>query len=439
MQLKAPLYAQIEVTYGCNWKCEHCLNDPRHAISQGQTKLVSPKVEGISPDQFRRIAERIDEWEVFTATITGGEPLVTPENTFVALDELTKRRIPVDMNSNLALADHETMKRLLDRGLRGVLTSIHSHNPEVHDRRVKKAGSLADTVRGIQIVRSIDPNFHICANMVLNKFNVRDVYQTAKFVADIGCNLFTVAPLTPSRTGVALQLPTVVSEEEMTRALYDLLRVNEETGLPVRILQGLPHCFLHQDSRFERFLTVGCDAGYGYVTINPFGDVKPCAQIPDRYGNVLRDDLNQIWNNLQDYHDGSMLPEECEGCDVKQTCGGGCRAEAERRTGTTLKAPHPFMKSPIKKLKEKRQIDITRLIGKTFETRRDVRFRQEAPNLYTVSSPYKEYAFLSEAEMDALRSMVGKPVTVDERLARNPTFANFLYQVENARLLREVA
>src|SRR3989344_2445199 len=103
MQLKAPLYAQLELTYGCNLACSHCLNDPRYDSSSGKTEFVQIKRERVEIDRVQRVAERLAYWEIFSATLTGGEPLTVKRRAFAALEGLRDHGISVDMNSNLAL------------------------------------------------------------------------------------------------------------------------------------------------------------------------------------------------------------------------------------------------------------------------------------------------------------------------------------------------
>jgi radical SAM protein with 4Fe4S-binding SPASM domain len=438
MKLRAPLYAQIEITYVCNEHCKHCLNNPRYSVSNGKPEMVDIKKEQLFLPMYRKIAKRVAEWEVFTATITGGEPLALPDRCFAVLDALVEENIYTDMNTNLTLTNSDLMKELLSRGLQGILTSVISYKPEVHNGVVGLNGALEKTIEGIRTVKEIKPNFNVCANMVLRKDNFNDVYETGVFLSKIGANAMTVCPLTPSRTGLEAQLPDVLNEQEMLQALHDLVRVNEETRMPVRILQGLPHCFLYQEPKFERFLEVGCDAGSGYVTINPYGDVMPCAQIPDKHGNILRDDLNQIWKNLNGYQNEEFLPEECKTCEAKEICGGGCRAEAERRTQTTLKAKHPFMKEPIKKAKIIENPNIDEYVGKSFRADDKLTLREESPGCYLVRGAYKDYVLLSDVEIDVLKDAQEKPFTITSELAKRSAFSNFFHQAVKSRILVEV-
>ncbi len=430
MVLKAPLYAQYEVTNTCNLACAGCLNDPRY----DKDGFVNIKREPVNMAQVDRIAEGINEWGVFRTTITGGEPLAVLDRTFSALDAFVKNDLDVNMNSNMALAKEDVIKKLLDHGLRGILTSIGSYKSEVHDAKMGQKGALEKTANGIRMVKRLNPNFNVGANMVLNKRNINDVYETAKFVAELGVDMFSVTPLTPSRNGSPVQLLTVVSEQELYRALEELVRARKETGLRVKILQGMPYCFLYQNKDFIPFTQVGCDAGQGSVSINPYGDVRPCVQIPDVFGNILRDDLSVIWENLKSYQNKEYVPESCEPCDLKHSCGGGCRADAERRTKTDLKARHPFAKEPIKLDKVIERISLKELEGKRVRVKDDLKYRQD-DEMFIVQNHY-EYAFLTEPEMNLLTSLDGS--IINDVFLKSETFASLLTKTVETNILEVV-
>src|SRR3989338_1263913 len=107
MEFKAPLYAQVELTYSCNLACPHCLNDARYGCS-GDTKTQVVPQEKLEVLLFKQVVERLREWGVFHITLTGGEPLTVRDRLFEALRATQRFGIETDMNSNLCLMDDDT-------------------------------------------------------------------------------------------------------------------------------------------------------------------------------------------------------------------------------------------------------------------------------------------------------------------------------------------
>ncbi|MBI4918884.1 hypothetical protein HY837_03075, partial [archaeon] len=135
-----------------------------------------------------------------------------------------------------------------------------------------------------------------------------------------------------------------------------------------------------------------------------------------------------------------FVPEPCKPCDFRHSCGGGCRAEAERRTGGTLASPHPFMKKPIQlEQAVHKTTDIRHLIGKTFKPADRVKFREEG-SAYLIKGNGREYLAVDKAGMYLLREIQGKGgIKVDDNLAKHDGFANFLEKTLQNNIMYEVA
>ncbi len=442
MGLRAPIYAQVELTYSCNLGCPHCLNDERYGCGGGlETQLV--KKEPVETPRFRDIAQRLVEWGVFTATLTGGEPLMVRERLFEALPVLSGAGLYMDMNSNLCLMDEDTAKQLVDMGLRGILTSLSSHIPEVHNAKMGReyTDPFNKTLRGIEAVQKVAPNIFLSSNMVLANDNYEHVYEVGALLAERGVQGFTVTPLTPSRTGLQAQRQKMPSDQMMLEALYALRRVEDDFGIRTRALQGLPHCFLHPHILLRKYMQAGCDAGKTYITVNPFGQVKACSQIPDEHGNILTGDLDVIWERMNGFRENAYVPSACAPCDLKTSCGGGCRAEAERRTGTDLVAKHPFMRRPLHFRKvEVPEINIDRNVGETYKVHPNLMWREEGEGAYLVQGPAGQYVMMSGDNLGFLSTIMGKggQFKLTSELAKNQRFAKFVVNAIQNSLL-EVA
>jgi radical SAM protein with 4Fe4S-binding SPASM domain len=87
----------------------------------------------------------------------------------------------------------------------------------------------------------------------------------------------------------------------------------------------------------------GCLAGIGVLFVGHQGDVFPCGYLPVKCGNVLKEQLSDIWRNSKDLarmRDSTGLEGKCGLCGYKKICG-GCRARAYAAAGNYM-AEEPF-------------------------------------------------------------------------------------------------
>ncbi len=88
-----------------------------------------------------------------------------------------------------------------------------------------------------------------------------------------------------------------------------------------------------------------CGAGKLHCSITPWGDVKPCAFLPDDpaciAGSVRERSLLEIWQNSPLFSAFRRLGNPiCEACGDAR-CAGGCRVRVYAATGSLGGAPDP--------------------------------------------------------------------------------------------------
>lgn len=99
---------------------------------------------------------------------------------------------------------------------------------------------------------------------------------------------------------------------------------------------------------------VYCGVGAASLVIDYDGSVYPCynnMREDCKLGNVLQDDMIEIWNNSEKLKELRKLHvdnfgKKCKACPVKYYCGGGCRGETFYESNTYL-APCPNCKDNL--------------------------------------------------------------------------------------------
>ena len=82
-----------------------------------------------------------------------------------------------------------------------------------------------------------------------------------------------------------------------------------------------------------------CTAGKELLTIMENGDLVPCRRMPIVVGNLLKDNMLDLYKNNKILKDlqKPFIPKECEECDDSKHCQGGLRCLAYALTGSYKK------------------------------------------------------------------------------------------------------
>jgi len=284
--LSAPISVQIETTTLCNQSCVHCYNYWRESGRLEDSTL--------SAEQLEHIIQELIENRVFNAIFTGGEPLLFVGRLIRTIEKATKNGIFCSLNSNLTSLTPETAKKLKNAGVSSILTSLVSHDRATHDFITQCPDSFSRTLGGIKIALEI--KIKLSVNMVVSQFNMHHVYGTGKFIHELGIKNF-------SKIGI--------SDFELKETLDNLLFLEKSFGMNVDILECYPLCFFEDIKRYRKFAKHNCTAGVTTCAIGANGDVRPCAHADLIYGNIFSESLRDIWDKMQEWRNGSLLPDLC--------------------------------------------------------------------------------------------------------------------------------
>ncbi len=338
LKLKAPLATQFELTSGCNQRCVFCYNVwKEHCSKQNSLELTK--------ERQLEVIDKIIQNEIFDIIFSGGEPLLVEW-----LEELIKKcsdaRIHTTIITNGILMSLERAKSLKKSGLNDLQISLHHYKPEINDKLTGIPGSFEKTIQGVKSILKVfgEESFNI--NAVALPETYKDIYEMASFLHSIGVGSFSVG--TPSATGEMKGNKKLIIGKKMFLEVYkQLKRAKEDFGMNVGFTGGFPICLLPEINE-ETVKMIGnyCDAGLSQIIINPSGNLRPCVCLSENLGNILKDDLKEIWENNQfllDIRKMKFVPKECHACEYVSICLGGCRASARGYYGK-INAIDPLMK-----------------------------------------------------------------------------------------------
>lgn len=333
-KLSAPVTLQWELTPDCNERCVHCYNYWLRDTAKPES-VTAPFLLAL----YERTAPEIINNRLFHVTLTGGEPLVVLEKAYPYLEELTKAGIEMSLNSNLTILSGEKVELLKKLGIKSVLTSLISGNPELNDGLSNRPNTHRDITRGIKL--ALSEGFGVEVNMVVTKKNIHDLYATAEYVKDLGVRNFSATKGSTPTNSVGFE-EYALSPDELKFVISELFRIRDNLGLNVDSLEYYPLCLFDTQEARDFAANRSCTAGKTNCTIGFDGMIRPCSHASQTYGSVLDvGGLKQGWENLNLWRTDAYIPAGCSDCDEKYACRGGCRSEAYVVRGD-LKAPDPY-------------------------------------------------------------------------------------------------
>lgn len=330
--LKAPLTINWAVTNRCNFKCRHCYSrtDPSDELS-GET-LVSA-------------IGKIMAEGVLLINFGGGEPLLRSDLLDIALFA-SRGGLRVSMNSNGYLIDAAMADRLKAAGFSKVGISIDSHVPEVHDTFRGISGSHRKAVSALSHLKAA--GIKTSLSTVICKINHKAVGELIEFGKEHGVYQLNFHNFKCSGLGYSNKDELDLSAEEWKEFYLLAMKAKQQVRELEISLDDPIIASLGMKTETES-LVKGSVCGKLSLNIKSNGDITPCGFIPIVIGNIVTDDLKEVWLNspvlAKMRH--KVPTGKCSTCKSYEDCLGGCSARALALTGDFNNPdPHCWVHEP---------------------------------------------------------------------------------------------
>lgn len=96
---------------------------------------------------------------------------------------------------------------------------------------------------------------------------------------------------------------------------------------------ALPLCSLEGVKDILYFSERRCGIGRRQLVCAADGKLRPCTHFDIVEGDLMNEDLSQIWERLKHWIEAEHIPDICLNCKLFGICGGGCRMSAKKATG----------------------------------------------------------------------------------------------------------
>lgn len=285
--------------------------------------------------EYSSICDAIIERKPLYVAITGGEPLLVFDKVKESILKLRKAGIVCSISTNGTLINEEIASFLEENSV-DLVISLPSSNPEVCDfvctskNVVKKLENVWPLLKKHNIKTNI--------NIVINKANLDSLYDTLAYVKKLGFIArvgLAQRPINASKD----YLPYEIDRNDALKIIRTCIKAKHELDIDIDFSVCLPDCIFETQEQLETIAKGNCFAGTIAYAITTNGDVKACQCDTKVYGNILKDDFEGVYQKMQQWRCGDLIPNECKDCARLDDCQGGCRIEAYATTGSYKALP----------------------------------------------------------------------------------------------------
>lgn len=274
-KLSFPMTLQFELTSNCNLRCKHCYN----------ASGIKNFSDAMTIEQWLKLSKYIvSKGGIFECILSGGEPLLIGDALFDIMDILHDDGTAFLLITNGMLLTEEKVRKLKKYRFMWLQVSIDGYNEETHDEFRGVKGSWEKAVNGAYYVSKHGIPLTI-AHSVTPK-SLADIEKMCELAYQLGAGTILLGEITPSGRSINHQ-DILLSYEERN----ELLKKTEEqrNKYAGRMVIERSANTKIQLMRYQKTLNTG-------AIIRPNGDIRLDCMTPFKIGNVLSDDLYEIWN-----------------------------------------------------------------------------------------------------------------------------------------------
>jgi radical SAM protein with 4Fe4S-binding SPASM domain len=288
-----PFSVHLELTRKCNLKCLHC-----YATQENRKELSTKEIKNLI-DELRAMG-------TLYITFSGGEP--TCRKDFLDILRYTsQRKISIQLSTNGVLINKSFVKELSKLNLFHVGISIYGPNRITHDLITGVAGSFDKTVNAGRFLK--DAGIYTVFKFIMMKYNQQQYAKMKKLANRLGIPYRVDTTITP-RDNLSYDNRYLQIKKNNIKNIYiDLFKTSAPVGRKKR----------------EDLADLSCLMGRTLCSINAYGDVRPCVQVPISAGNIRERTFTDVWlkspflKEIRKYPDKRKM-HGCPECELRPYC-----------------------------------------------------------------------------------------------------------------------
>lgn len=297
----------------CNLKCLHCYQENHIPI-----QLSYDKLERIY-NQFKELLKK--KKMRGHINITGGEPLCNP-HLFKLLDLIKKDSdlISFSILTNGTLITDEIAKKIKEYNPYYVQVSLEG-GKKTNDY-IRGDGTYKQIANGIKNLKKYD--IYTSISFTANKLNYKDFPKVVKYARKYNVNNVWSDRYIPLGNSKDRDLALNYDEtREYLKIMYNereklINKKNNNTSISMN--RALQFQMTYNPA-------YGCTAGDTLLTVMENGDLVPCRRMPIFIGNLLKDNMYDLYKNNKILKKlrKETIPDDCKDCEHSNMCHGGLK------------------------------------------------------------------------------------------------------------------
>lgn len=296
----------IHLGNGCNYNCIYC-------YSEGKANGKE-----LTANDWTKIIDVAAEMGIKNIGFSGGEPFLNPD--FCFLLSYAAEKVPfINIITNGSLINEEWIQKIkkLDVNIQMMIKFDSPLTYGKHTRRPGMFEKIEDTIK-----RFSKQEITVIAIIVLTKYNIRLLAEIMKSAVEMGAYplIERFIPIKDAQTNRDIE----IDEKDWEKALR----------LCMKLYSG--YTYFNRSLIPLKGSLCGCFTNSMSITSDGF--VLPCPIFPieQNLGNVKDKSLKDIWKEYKKKRKNWLkIPGECDTCEKKYLCGGGCKTHTYLKYETT--------------------------------------------------------------------------------------------------------
>ena len=303
---------QWHLSEACNLKCKHCYQENHKPVQLKYEELLKIL------DQYRNLLKKLNMKGHIN--LTGGEPLCCPF-FFKILDEFKKDKdlYSFSILTNGTLITDEIAKK------------ISEYNPEYVQVSLEGGKKVNDYVRGIGVYKKVGQaikylkkyNIFVSVSFTATKLNYKEFPKVVKYSEENKVDNIWSDRFIPLGTNYDKEFVMNIDE------VREYLKIMETERQKLKLKKSNTNIAMYRALQFQMTndFPYSCTAGKSLLTVMENGDLVPCRRMPIVVGNLLKNDMYDLYLNDKTlkFLQKDTTPQECKRCSDAKFCKGGLK------------------------------------------------------------------------------------------------------------------
>lgn len=314
MELRALAW---NITNNCNLQCIHCY------VSAGLRTAYELDFAEVS-----NVVKQAREVGIEAIHLAGGEPLLRSDIIKICAF-IHKEGISPILISNGTLMTNALARRIRKAGVVRVQIGFDGAHATFFDKFRNREGTFKEVIRGIRACTN--NGIQVSLDFTLTSYNALEIESFHSLAVKLGVQKATMKRFIPIGRGLLNAKLLSISAKQLRLWFTKWFQISRDSPIELEVHDPLFDVFCMENGLEKEMKSDGCIAARHWLGIQSNGIVTPCPLVPVSLGNLRKQSLKSIINNME----GSYVVEDtrCLNCTLFPICHGGCRAAAYAVTG----------------------------------------------------------------------------------------------------------